>query len=96
MPKLPGFFETSFWVFVTCVVALCVFIWLFAMGKKNYSVDDTESHAEQFGGVIKEGHGGMTPFLWVSFAVIFSWTVYYLAVNWSQFAVIMALRNVLN
>ena len=96
MPKLPGFFETSLWMFIACVTALCVFIWLFVMGNRNYTVDDTESHAEQFGGVIKEGHGGMTVFLWISFALILGWAVYYLVVNWSQFAVILALRNLLS
>ncbi len=95
MPKLPGFFMTSFWVFVVSVVMIVLFVWMFARGKKSYSVDDTESHAENFANVIKEGHGGMTAFLWVSFALIFSWTAYYLAVNWSQFKVIAALRNIL-
>lgn len=96
MPKLPGFFTVSFWVFVVSVAACSVFIWLFAMGNRKYSVNDTESHAETYANVIKEGHGGMTPFLWVSFAAILAWTVYYTIANWSQFAVILALRNLLN
>ncbi|NLI54655.1 MAG: hypothetical protein GX417_10115 [Clostridiales bacterium] len=95
MAKLPGFFWTSFWIFLVSIVLITLFIWLFARGKKSYSVDDTESHAESYANVIKEGHGGMTAFLWVSFALIFSWTVYYVVVNWSQFKVIAALRNIL-
>jgi hypothetical protein len=93
MPELPGFFLTSFWVFVAAVAFSVLFLWLFVRGKKNYSVDDAESHAEEYANVIKEGHGGMTAFLWVSFSLLFLWTVYYFAVNWSQFYVIAALRN---
>jgi hypothetical protein len=96
MPELPGFFNTSLWVFIISVSAISIFIWLFVIGKDHYSVDDTESHAEDYANVIKEGHGGMTPFLWVSFAAIFGWVVYYVMVNWSQFAVIIAIRNILN
>jgi len=90
MPELPSFFWKSLWIMVGGIVFLVMFIWLFARGKKNYSVDDTESHAEEYGDVIKEGHGGMTAFLWVSFIMLLGWTVYYFVVNWSQFAVIAA------
>lgn len=96
MPKLPGFFLTSFWVFVASIIMIVLFIWLFVRGKKSYSVDDAESHAEDYANVIKEGHGGMTAFLWVSFSLIFSWTVYYIIINWSQFRVIAAIRNILS
>jgi nitrogen fixation-related uncharacterized protein len=57
--NLPGFFWTSFWIFLVSIVLITLFIWLFARGKKSYSVDNTESHAESYANVIKEGHGGM-------------------------------------
>ena len=88
MAELPRFFWTSFWIFLVSVVATVIFIWLFVRGNTKYSVEDAESHAENYANVIKEGHGGMTAFLWVSFGVILAWSVYYLIVNWSQFAVI--------
>ena len=93
MPELPIFFWTSFWIFAVSLAFIVIFIWLFVKGKKNYSVEDAESHAEDYGEVIKEGHGGMTIFLWTSFILIFGWTVYYFIVNWSQFFVITALRG---
>ena len=92
MPELPGFFWTSFWIFAASVISISVFIWLFVKGKKKYSVDDAESHAEDYANVIKEGHGGMTIFLWISFSLLFAWTVYYFVVNGYQFDVIQALR----
>ncbi len=92
MPELPGFFWTSFWIFIISLAAISVFIWLFVKGNKRYDVDDAESHSEEFAELVKEGHGQMTLFLWVSFSIIFAWTVYYFVVNWSQFYVISALR----
>jgi len=49
-----------------------------------------EARSEEFGGVIKEGHGGMTEFLWISFGFLFIWTIYYFVVNWHQFLVLFA------
>ena len=91
MPELNGFFWNSFWIFAVSLVLTAIFIWLFVIGNKKYSVDDAESHAEDYADIIKEGHGGMTIFLWVSFIMLFIWTVYYFAVNWSQFYVILAM-----
>lgn len=91
MAALPSFFIISFWIVVICIVGIVVFLWLFISGGEKYSVEDAEAHAEDFAGVIKEGHGGMTVFLWVSFALIFSWTIFYFIINGYQFLVIFAL-----
>jgi diacylglycerol kinase len=57
---------------------------------RGYSVDDTEAHASEYGGVIKEGHGGMTAFLWVYFVFFLVWTVVYFAQHAGEFAILFA------
>lgn len=93
MAELPGFFWTAFWIFVVSTVGLAIAIWLFVRGNPHYSVDDAESHAEDYANVIKEGHGGMTSFLWASFILILMWAIYYLVINWHQFYVITAIGS---
>ncbi len=88
MPELTSFFANSFWIGTVTVILSVFFLWLFIIQGRNYSVHDTEAHAEEFGDLIKEGHGGMTMFLWVSFAAIFVWMIYYFAINWRQFLVL--------
>ena len=95
MAELPGFFWSAFWIFLVTTALTVVYIWLFARGNKKYSVEDAESHAEDYANVIKEGHGGMTIFLWVSFAMILVWTVYYFIVNGYQFKVLLAVRDII-
>lgn len=90
MPELISFFRESFWIVIASVILSVLFLWLFIIGGRKYSVEDTEAHSEEFGGVIKEGHGGMTEFLWISFGLLFIWTIYYFAVNWHQFLVLFA------
>ncbi len=46
-----------------------------------------------FANVVKEGHGGMTAFLWVSFGAILAWQSITIIVNWSQFYVITAIGS---
>jgi hypothetical protein len=38
----------------------------------------------------KEGHGGLTLFLWVSFIAIFIWSIVYLVQHFSEFSVIFS------
>lgn len=92
MAEQSGFFWTSFWVFSVSVTSLSVFIWLFVKGNK-YTVNDAEAHGEEYGELNKEGHGGMTMFLWVTFGLITVWTVYYFVVNWYQFLVFSAFKQ---
>ena len=60
-------------------------IWLFLKSGGGYSVHDTEAHSTDYGGVIKEGHGGMTVFLWIFFAFMFIWTVVYFVQHAAEF-----------
>jgi hypothetical protein len=91
MPELIDFFRNAFWITITSIIVTVFFLWLFIMGGQKYSVEDTEAHSEGFGGVIREGHGSMTIFLWVSFAALFIWTIYYFIRSWEQFLVIFAI-----
>jgi hypothetical protein len=51
-------------------------------------VHDTEAHAVNYADEIKEGHGGLTLFLWLSFLSIIVWTIVYLVQHASEFSVI--------
>ena len=82
-------FWQMFWVTIGSVLAFTLLLILLIRGSR-YSVADTQAHAVDFAGVIKEGHGGMTAFLWTVFTGIFIWTIVYFVMHWSEFAVITA------
>jgi hypothetical protein len=91
MPDMVRFFREAAWIFAGSTIGIVLAIWLFALGKKNYTVQDAETQAEEFGNVIKESYGGMTIFLWVWFVFSLGWAIYYYIINWPQFYVITAL-----
>jgi hypothetical protein len=73
--------------------SITIFVVLFALLMRsghNYTVNDTEAHATDYGGVIREGHGGMTSFLWVMFIFMAIWTVVYFIMHAAEFAVLFA------
>ena len=74
-----------FYLVLAIALSSVIIVWLVLRSGKNYSVNDTEAHSTSYADVIKEGHGGLTLFLWVSFAVILIWTVVYLVQHWSEF-----------
>ena len=74
---------------ISLVIVLVLLFFLFISGSK-YSVADAESHATDYAGVIKEGHGGVTIFLWVLFIGLFIWTIVYFVLHWSEFGIIAA------
>ena len=55
---------------------------------RGYSVQDTEAHAVDYARTIKEGHGGMTAFLWVFFIFFFVWTIVYFIQHAGEFAIL--------
>lgn len=77
-----------FYLVLAIALSSVIIIWLVLRSGKNYSVNDTEAHSTSYADVIKEGHGGLTVFLWVSFAAILVWTIVYLVQHWSEFSVI--------
>lgn len=69
-------------------LATAVLTYVAYLSGRGYSVEDTESHASDYANVIKEGHGGLTAFLWVCFAAIVAWTIFYLVQHADEFSVI--------
>jgi preprotein translocase subunit SecG len=80
----------AFYITLFCIAAVVVLIILLLRSGKGYSVQDAESHAEDYAGEIKEGHGGLTAFLWLLFAGIFIWSIVYFAMHAGEFAVIFS------
>jgi hypothetical protein len=79
---------TTFYLVIAVAVSVVLLIWLMLRSGNGYSVHDTEAHAVNYADEIKEGHGGMTLFLWLSFLAIIIWSVIYLVQNASQFSAI--------
>ena len=69
-------------------VAYAVLAWLAYIGGRRYSVGDSEAHASDYANIIKEGHGGVTALLWVTFAAVIAWTIFYLVDHASEFTAI--------
>ena len=88
MPEMLAFFRNSFWIAMGSLTFSVFFIWLIVTGGKNYSAEDAEAHSLEFAGLVKEGHGRMTSFLWISFIMILIWTISYIAIHFHEFAVI--------
>jgi Ca2+/Na+ antiporter len=78
----------TFWLVIIIAVSVVIITWLILRSGNNYSVQDTEAHATDYANQIREGHGGMTLFLWVSFIAIIIWAIIYLVQHASEFSVI--------
>jgi hypothetical protein len=81
--------DALYWT-LTIIFAFLVTLILILRSGHGYSVHDTEAHSTNYAGTIKEGHGGMTAFLWVYFIFMFIWTVVYFVQHASEFAIIFA------
>ena len=78
------------WLVLGVVIAYAVMLILIVTSGRGYSVQDTQAHSIDFGGVIKEGHGGLTAFLWTGYIGSLIWTIVYFAMHWSEFDVMIA------
>lgn len=76
------------WLVLAVILAAGISIWLILRSGKGYSVQDTEAHATNYANEVKEGHGRMTLFLWISFITILIWTVVYFIQHAGEFGVI--------
>jgi len=81
--------DALYWTLAIVFAFLLTLILLLRSGR-GYSVHDTEAHSTDYAGVIKEGHGGMTAFLWVFFAALLVFTIAYFVMHASEFAIIFA------
>jgi hypothetical protein len=79
---------STFWLVIIVAVSVVVITWLILRSGQGYGVHDTEAHAVSYADDVKEGHGGMTLFLWVSFIAIIIWCIIYLVQHASEFSVI--------
>lgn len=77
--------SAAFLIAVCSGVVFSVLVWLALRSGHGYSVHDTQAHSLDYGGVIREGHGGLTAFLRVTYAAIFVWCVYYVVLHWGEF-----------
>jgi hypothetical protein len=80
----------SFLFVIGVAVSFVVLLWLMLRSGHGYSVHDTEAHAEDYGGGIREGHGGMTAMLWVLYIGILVWTIVYFVIRSDDFSVLFA------
>ena len=81
--------EALFWTLGIIFAFIVTQILLLRSGH-GYSVHDTEAHSTNFAGETKEGHGGLTAFLWFFYFVMFVWTVVYFVQHAGEFAIIFA------
>ena len=75
----------AFLVVVCCAVVFSLLVLLALRGGHGYSVHDTQAHSVDYANTIKEGHGGMTAFLWLSYFSILVWSCVYLGSHWAEF-----------
>lgn len=87
----------QFWVGITLltIISSIIIIWLGVANGDKYTADDTNAHAEDFGGVIAESHGPITTFLWVVYAVLVIWTLAYLWIHRAEFYELLLLNPLL-
>jgi hypothetical protein len=74
------------WVLSSIALALLI-IALYIKSGFGYTVQDTEAHSINYAGVIREGHGGLTLFLWLFFTFSLGWTIYYFWVHAAEFSI---------
>ena len=80
----------SFYLTLICVAGFVVSMVLLLRSGHGYSTKDATAHAVDFPDGLKEGHGGVTAFLWFFFTAMFIWAVVYFVIHASEFAVIFA------
>ncbi len=93
MPAETASFNNSFslsslWLVLSFIGIFVILLILLLRSGRGYSVGDTESHATNFAGTIREGHGGLPAFLWVLIGAILIWSIVYFATHWREFAII--------
>ena len=76
-----------YWFYVTAfmIVALGVITYLIVTSSKEYPPEKVEAEAHDFAGVIRDGHGEITIFLWATYAGLIIWVVAYLIQHWHEF-----------
>jgi hypothetical protein len=89
MPQLNTFFPEAFWISFAFLVGSMIFFVLAMLQGRGYSVQAAETHASDYAAEIKEGHGGMTAFLWVSFGAMLVWAIIYFWIHAPEFLILI-------
>jgi len=76
----------DFYLTLLLVAVFIVLLVLYLRGDDKYAEKESQNRYSSFAGTIREGHGGMTLFLWVVFSVILVWTVIYFILHAGEFA----------
>jgi hypothetical protein len=80
----------GFYLTLVCVFGFVGSMVLLLRSGHGYSNRDADSHAVDFPGGLKEGHGGVPAFIWVFFAAMFIWATVYFVIHASEFAIIFS------
>jgi hypothetical protein len=80
----------TFYIVIAVAVSVVILTWLILRSGRGYSVHDTEAHAISYADDIREGHGGLTLFLVLSFLAIIIWCIVYFVQHASEFSVIFS------
>jgi ABC-type Fe3+-siderophore transport system permease subunit len=75
---------------LTAVFSFVFALVLLLRSGRGYSVEDTEAHAVEYGRAVREGHGGMTLFLWAFFGFFLVFAIVYFVQHASEFKLIFA------
>ena len=69
-----------YWLYVSLfmIVSLSVITYLMVRSAKEYPPEKVEAEAHDFAGVIKDGHGEITLFLWATYAGLVIWAIAYM------------------
>jgi len=76
---------TFAYVVLLFIAAGAVLMWLIVKSSREYSVEETEENAEDFGGEVKESRGPVTTWLWVVYIGLITWAIAYLIQHIAEF-----------
>ena len=76
-----------YWLYVCLflIISLSVITYLLVRSAKEYPPETVEAEAHDFAGVIKDGHGEITLFLWATYVSLIIWAIAYLIQHGHEF-----------